>query len=77
MSKYYKTTFTVTVLSEGNPVNPNADIRVVLREMEHGLFLGDVEHSNVVEIPANKIAEECEAVGNDGSYFTVLGSEDE
>ena len=69
MSKYYKTTFTITVLSEGNPVNPSADIRDVLREMECGSFLGDVERSNVAEIPANKIVEECEAVGNDGSYF--------
>lgn len=65
----YKTIFTITVLSEDSPVHTDAEIGDVLREMEQGEFLGGVEYTSSVEVPAEAVEAECEAVGNDGSYF--------
>ena len=71
MSKFYKTTYTVTVLSEGEPVHPHSDIGAVLEEMSDGGLIGDVEYTSAVEIPVSEIEAELVKVGNDGLFFDL------
>lgn len=74
--KFYKTTYKVTVLSEGAPVSPDADLEVVLREITDGEWIGEVEYEGSDEIPATKIEKELIDVGNDGSFFDTGDDEE-
>lgn len=73
----FKTKITVTVLCEepfGDGATlqaalSNMDLADICHEMDQGDFVGIVEVGEPEEIAADKVAEELEAVGNDGSFF--------
>lgn len=64
----YKTIYTVTVLSD-EPISPHLDIAQVIENFDTGPWLGHTEQHPSEEIPVNRIVEEQEALGNDGSFF--------
>jgi hypothetical protein len=75
-TKYFKTTFTITVLTEDRPVSAGAEIGDVVRDFYDGDSIGNVERTSAVEIPSDKIQDELLEIGNDGSFFS-LGDDEE
>lgn len=64
-----KTTFVLTVLhpAEDNPVS--YDLEDVAREIDSGLWIGNVEHVSTVAVPREQVEAELTAIGNDGGFF--------
>jgi hypothetical protein len=68
-TKFFKTTYKVTVLSEG-PLSAHMDLEDVLAEMNDGDLIGEVSHEGTDAIQTKKeLREELEAIGNDGTFF--------
>ena len=77
MSQIYKHIFTITVLSEDKEFD-NVCLEDLAREIDQGNSIGQVEHKSVDEVPADRVKDELEAIGNDGSFFESLSdAEDE
>jgi hypothetical protein len=82
MPRYSKAVITVTVLAEESPKALEAlvqsmDLATILEEMDTGAMIGTYETTSVAEVPPEKIHEELLAVGNDGTFFGSLDSDDE
>ena len=69
--KYYKTVYTLTVLSEDAPVDPNMDLRDVLDECEHGGFSGQLEMESVDELSEEDCAKELINQGSSPGFFDI------
>ena len=74
--KFFKTTFTITVLTEDGPISDSADIIDVVRDFTDGDSIGHIERSAADEVPADKINDELLAIGNDGTFFSMGDEED-
>lgn len=76
-TKYFKTTFTITVLTEDSPVSDGVNIIDVVRDFTDGDSIGDVQRTSANEVPADKIKDELLAIGNDGTFFNLGDEEDQ
>lgn len=76
-TKYFKTTFTVTVLSEDAPVSSDMEMIDLIREMDSGDLIGQVDLTSADEVPLDKIEDELLAIGNDGTFFNLGDEEDQ
>lgn len=69
MTKVFKTTYKVVVLSSKQPVHGGAAIEDVLREMDNGEYIGQVILEGSVRVPVKKVRAELIDLGNDGTFF--------
>jgi hypothetical protein len=73
-----KITLTVTVLIDDNLSDVEAignySLETIASEIEQGDWLGSWNVDSIDDVPDDKVQEECEALGNDGTFF---GSDDE
>jgi len=67
--KFYKTLFTITVLSPDAPISPDADLEQIAYAINEGDCLGQLERHQPTEVPVEKIRAESRALGNDGGFF--------
>lgn len=74
--KYFKSVYTVTVLSEDEPLN-TVDLSLIDHQMSEGDCIGITEEPEVEELSADEMRKALEEVGNDGSFFQSLNEEDE
>ena len=65
---FYKTLFTVTVLSD-EPLPDGADFGNILAEMDDGPMIGDVSQGSSKPRNYKQIVKDLKAVGNDGEFF--------
>lgn len=71
MRKFYKTTYTVTVLSEDNPPSKGMDLRDVLTECETGGWSGNITGHSVVDLSGLEAANELRRQGSDPGFFDL------
>lgn len=76
MGKYFKTVYTVTVLSEDEPLGP-VDLSVIDHQITDGECIGQTEETSVEELSSDEMRDALIEVGNDGSFFSSLNDEDE
>lgn len=74
--KFYKTTYTVVVLSE-HPIPGSWDLKDTLREAESGAFSGDVVSQETVEVDGKTMAELLIAQRSCTEFFNLTGNGDE
>ena len=78
----HKTEIKITVLSRGPFVvegddNDPFDLAAINYAITYGDCLGQTEEISSAQIPADKVVEECIALGNDGEFFNDDEFEDE
>lgn len=71
MRKFYKTTYTVTVLSENTPPSEIMDLRDVLTECETGGWSGNISGYSVVELSGREAANELRNQASDPGFFDL------
>ena len=75
-TKYFKTIYTIIVLSEDEPLGP-VDLSVIDHQITNGECIGQTEETEVEELSADEMRTALKEVGNDGSFFSSLNEEDE
>lgn len=76
MARIVKTIIQVTVLHEEG-TDPNLmDLEDLAHEIDQGDWLGSTSMVSSEVLPDDCVVAECQALGNDGSFF-VLESEEE
>jgi hypothetical protein len=73
MTKYFKTVFKVTVLTEDRPPGPDSDLEQVQRQITSGDWSGEVSVESVDELSPEEMAKALEDQGSDPDFFG-LGS---
>lgn len=68
--KFYKTVFTVTVLSE-TPIPPDADLSDVLRECEVGDFVGAVDLTGAETLDGPATAKALRELHSSPEFFSL------
>lgn len=76
MGKYFKTVYTVVVLSEDEALGP-VDLAVIDRAISDGPCIGQTEETSVEELSADEMRDALIEVGNDGSFFPSINEEDD
>jgi hypothetical protein len=76
MGKFFKTLYTVTVLSEHDPLG-EVSIEDIAHAINDGDHIGQVLESHTEELSSDEMRDALIEVGNDGSFFSSLNDEDE
>ena len=71
MRKVYKTTYTVTVLSEDHPPSEGMNLRDVLTEYETGGWSGSISGYSAVELSGREAAQELRSQASDPGFFDL------
>lgn len=69
--KFFKTTITITVLSEDEPISPDSSLDDVIYEITEGNCSGDYEVSDVQELSPEETAKALIEQGSDPSFFEL------
>ncbi len=69
--KFYKTTFTVTVLSEDEPISEDLSLEEIERGFTSGDWSGQVTSEGSEELSAQEAAYELMEQGSDPSFFRL------
>jgi hypothetical protein len=74
--KIYKHTFKVTVLSDNAESVPEMSLEDIAHSINEGDDIGMLEHTDVQEVPPDKVQVELLLIGNDGTFFDDLDGDD-
>lgn len=70
MTDFYRTTYTVSVLSEG-PIPGDADFEGVLRECSEGEFVASIDISAVAILTGKEMADALSKAGSTPDFFRL------
>jgi len=71
MRKFYKTTYTFTVLSEDQPPSSNMDLKDIIYECEDGGWSGAISSYSSVELSGPEMAIELSNQGSSPEFFDL------
>lgn len=71
MRKFYKTTYTFTVLSEDHPPSSNMDLKDIIYECEDGGWSGAISSYSSVELSGPEMAIELSNQGSSPEFFDL------
>jgi hypothetical protein len=69
--KWYKTVLRVTVLSEDEPVPGGTGLEEIAREIDDGLWVGEVERESIEDLGRDRIVPELRKIGSDESFYDL------
>lgn len=69
MTAIRKTVFTLTVLHPAEDHAESLPVEDVMAEINNGMWIGQTAHVSTVDLADEKVVEELQAIGNDGTFF--------
>ena len=70
-TRYFKTVFKLTVLSEHGPVSEACSLEQIAREITDGGWSGELEPELIEELSARQVADELVMQGSSPDFFDI------